>query len=429
MNEIEIIDNLINKTCKEIVKFSNEDGSFIFNKDPNINIPPFFDHTLVRTSEAIRILIYSQNIDYLPHINKSLLYCLNFNFSADTEINFLCSKLKVIRFLDNSFVKKRQKKIIDLILDKQCIGGYWGVFPDTYNLLNFSIVDPLYLYNSQKINASLLKLVKWFYMNRAKDKLGWGYNQNSEKSQNSYTANVLFSILRTNQNYNWEIIDEALDFLISNQNSDGGFSSSDTTINDQSTVYATSLSLICLLVLKADPFNSNVKKAFNFLIKHSLKSGGWGLIKSDKKIQIYTSYYATYALKLYKYFSENYFKSKFDFVDKTKDFNIFLFFEFENEINNGFKNSLVKFILNSNIYGSSLEATKRRKKIVDIFYKNGILEVGDVINLIKKYPKYKNITKKYHITLIKSDLDHLNKIGILVKHKNKYCLLGNFNIK
>ena len=266
-------------------------------------------------------------------------------------------------------------------------------------------------------------------MNRAKDKLGWGYNQNSEKSQNSYTANVLFSILRTNQNYNWEIIDEALDFLISNQNSDGGFSSSDTTINDQSTVYATSLSLICLLVLKADPFNSNVKKAFNFLIKHSLKSGGWGLIKSDKKIQIYTSYYATYALKLYKYFSENYFKSKFDFVDKTKDFNIFLFFEFENEINNGFKNSLVKFILNSNIYGSSLEATKRRKKIVDIFYKNGILEVGDVINLIKKYPKYKNITKKYHITLIKSDLDHLNKIGILVKHKNKYCLLGNFNIK
>ena len=71
MNEIEIIDNLINKTCKEIVKFSNEDGSFIFNKDPNINIPPFFDHTLVRTSEAIRILIYSQNIDYLPHINKS----------------------------------------------------------------------------------------------------------------------------------------------------------------------------------------------------------------------------------------------------------------------------------------------------------------------------------------------------------------------
>ncbi|MCD6476825.1 MAG: terpene cyclase/mutase family protein [Candidatus Aenigmarchaeota archaeon] len=404
---------LLERAGDYLVKEQKQDGSWEVKKVFH-NEPLDWQKDIVVISQNIRTLIMLNSHKYIKSINKGIYFCCKQEFNNNVPIIWNTSKLKLLKYL--SSMEEEKEKIFKIIMKNEN-GGYWYYFPKTFNLANYCAISSIYdMISSIKAN----QIKRWIIENKAKDKKGWGREEHSDKSSYAFTSNMIESLILLGEDPLSKDIQIASKFIKESQNKDGSWKNSNLT-STKSTTYATSLAALVVMITSDNPFNENIEKAIKYLLNSSHKNGGWPLIKGEKP-EYYSTYYVIRTLVFY-----NYLKEKWKYLRgmkiKPQRAAAFLFRGFEKYLKERFRILMLENTLNSNILGNTKQAKERRYDILKILA-NGPREIADIIDELKKNEKYSYLTKKYHITQIKFDLEHLKNLNLVGKHKYEYYAIS-----
>lgn len=417
-----IRENLI-KASKFLIKKQRKDGSWAATKTKH-NEPLDYQKNIVITSQCVQTLIHSPPHNSLNSIKNGIYFCSNFKLDSKDPVSWWASKLKALEYSDSLLYEKQKRKIVNYLCRSQK-AGYWYSFPRTFNLTNFYVVIALMNFDCDKY---LNKTRSWFLRNKAKDKIGWGKDNNSGTSKITFTSNVIIALIATGEDPLSKDLQTARKFIEKNQSKSGGWSSSKLTIK-KVTTYSTAISTLALMILSENPFNPKIKNGIKYLINSQSRNGGWPLIKG-KKADYYPTYYVTKTLAFYLYLKEEWNKSKTKTLRKSfkpQQVTAFLFNDFENYLKQRFLNSLYSDIINSKVLGTTKAAIKRRKEILKILSNEGSKEVAEILDSLKQNPYYAYINKKSHLTQIKSDVEFLKDLKLVNKIYQKYFIvIDNF---
>jgi len=411
------ITQALERTKEYLLNTQNEDGSWAATPDNEPKGPDYLQKPLVITAQVIDILIHL-NVEDKNKISKGIFFCYKEKIEDTDHIELLSYQLKVLSYANADYIKKKEKQLLKTILNRQHKDGFWPSFPKTSNLTNFIVTDTIVNYNC---NENLKKIKEWLLKNKSKDNLGWGWNEDSEKAQVSFTSNALITL----SNYNQEMkeLNSIIEFLEAKQNSDGGWPSSDFTYKNESTTYSTAL--VLWILLKKDLNNKKIEAGIKYLIKLQLPDGSWPL-KENGKSEYFTTCYVSKVLKYYLFLKE---KIKNENViillDNSKSkYNVinYLFKEFDENIRKEFLRLEINHIADK-ILATTSSAVKRRKTILLILDTDGEKDIAEIIDELKKIEGYKGLHKKSHIAQIKNDMDALTNLGLIDEYKRRYFLV------
>jgi len=422
--DIKQVSAALEKAASFLEKNQQPDGSWSIVGPFGHKEPPYYQKPIVLTPEAILTLILSKNRRYLPLVSKAINFCLKEEVTDQDHIDLWAWKAIALALSNTETCKKEHPKIIQFLEKHQAQEGYWPCFPSTYNLTNYSVILALHRIGRE---SALKKAKSWLLKNKAADGIGWGFNHESKESEVSFTGNVTFALLLAGQDPLSGDLQKVKDFLLSKQLADGGWPSSKATIADKSTVYSTAFVVTCLSILSENTSAKQIEKGLKFLLDAQNPDGGWPLTKKEKS-EFYTTYYASYALALYKYLKENLDSPKFSYLKEklpVQQLAQFLLLKFEEELTNWVRTATNEALADSNLIGSTFDAVMRRKDILRTLSKTIELTPAEIIDELKKDKKYEHLNKRSHITLIKNDLDYLRSLKLVFEQNNRYFIVAD----
>lgn len=417
---MDIISSLFNKATKYLVSKQSKDGSWkgysIQHKEPSV-----LQKEIVTTAESVLALNISaeySNDSAFDSINSGLFYCVNFDLGEKDPIEWWAFKLYALRNTNIPLAKKEIKKIKEHIASSQNKNGFWPTFPSTFNLLNNIAIRALM---GKGYNDVLRRSAKWFKKNMAKDGKGWGIDEKAEKSEVTFTSNVITSLIIAGVNPYEKFIQRARFFLKSEQCSNGGWPSSHFTVYEP-TIYSTAITIETLMLISDNPFDDNIEKGISFLINNVHKRGGWPLIPGENP-EIYTTYFAINTLYFYNFLKQRWNDEDIRFLRKfakTQHITSYLYREFDLHLKRRFAERNFYQMAGSRSLGSTSSAVERRRNIISILANEGPKDVSGIIDSLKKNKKYAYLNKKAYMTQIKLDLEYLRSIKIIHKKEHKY---------
>jgi prenyltransferase beta subunit len=406
----------------------NSDGSWSEGREHGE--PPQYRKAIVTSCNALEgIGLVLESNCIAPH-SKGVNYVLNGQLTAEDAIDLWAMKLLGLRFVKTDLVVKEKEKILKFLLSKQNPKGFWPSFPSTYNLTNYVVVRSIH--NNISAAKNLQRIRSWLKKTKAKDGEGWGFNDQSEESEPSYTCNVVQALILAGENPLSKELQDARKFLERKQFPDGGWPSSKTTVADKPTIYGTAIAALSMLFLSDDINSKPIKNGIRFLLETQRPDGGWPMLKTNDESHIYITTYAMQALSFYQYLAE---KINSPLVQALKqklsnqEIVRILWDEYEMQLGENVQNAIFRSILRSNILGSTAEAVRRREEILKILSAQGELGVAGIIDELKKDKRYANLNKRAHMTLVKNDADYLRSINLVFEQNNKYFTVMNFNSK
>ncbi len=384
--------------------------------------PPYYQKKIVLTAQAISVLVLSESKN-LKAIQKGLRFCINEELNNNDVIDLWAWKSIALGFSNTKIARDKMAKVDNYILSKQDPKGFWPNYPITNNLSNKIVVSAF----RNKIYDKSLKLIKsWFLNNKAKDGIGWGFNSLSNKSEITFTNNVLLALFILGLNPDNKDLRKILDFIFKKQRKDGGWPSSKMTISNKSTCYSTSLSLASLLCLRGECKETD--RAIKFLLDMQNEDGGWPFVKGEES-KIYVTYYVARTLSFYLYLKKMHRTSKIRFLKNymsVSQINTFLFSEFDDAVIKDFRKSMFEAILNSRTLGVTKKAIDRRVNILRLLNERGDMDIAEIIDALKEFPEYSYLNKKSHMTQIKLDVEYLRDMNLLNVQDYRYYLIYNF---
>lgn len=414
------IENLFKKATSYLIRKQRKDGSWkgyaIQHKEPSV-----LQKEIVTTAEGVLALNISADFSddsAFDSINSGLFYCINFDLGEKDPIEWWAFKLYALRNTNIPLAQKEIKKIRKHIASTQSKDGFWPTFPSTFNLLNNIAIRALM---GSEYNDVLQKSASWFKRSMAKDGVGWGIDDKSEKSEVTFTSNVITSLVISGVDPSEKFIQKSKKFLEEKQYKNGGWPSSRFTVH-KPTIYSTAITLETLMLISDNPFSNVIKKGISFLVKNSYKGGGWPLLPGEKP-EIYTTYFAINTLYFYDFLRQRWNDEDVVFLRKfTKPQHItsYLYREFDLHLRRRFAERNFYQIAGSRSLGSTISAIKRRRRIISILANEGPKDVSEVIDSLRKIKDYSYLNKKAHMTQIKLDLEYLRSIRIIHKKGHKY---------
>ncbi|MBD3204623.1 hypothetical protein GF327_10110 [Candidatus Woesearchaeota archaeon] len=411
---------ILKEVSRCISKSQEKDGSWRLNKKITTTGPGNYHHEIVLTSLAANTLLLAAPEKYGKNIEKAIAFCEKYEFDNNTDLVILSYLLKTIRISNTEYSEKLKKKITKIIYEKQA-KGFWPDFPETSILKNYTIISSLE--NPEK-NAK--KTLEWLKSSRAKDKKGWGLKPNSESSEISFTANAILSAIYLGEDPSAKYIQNAASFLKKLQLKNSGWPSSKYTDPDKATIYSTSVVILALMLTQSEEVSDSIQKGINYIEDARIEGSGWGLFKKDKIEQNYTTYYSVLVLSYYHYFVERLadedFRKIYDCLAKKQAVNIYLYKQFLRVQKYSFLEGIFKEPFSSSLLGTTSDSIKRRKDILKILSSVVFSDASEMVDLLKEHKKYEDLSKRYHMTLVKNDLLYLNSLNICGKEKDKYYL-------
>jgi hypothetical protein len=191
---------------------------------------------------------------------------------------------------------------------------------------------------------------------------------------------------------------------------------------EKPTTYATAIAVVALMLASDEPVNKKVENGIAFLVKAVSKNGGWQLVKGEEP-RFYTTYYTAHTIALYKYMKHMWDKPEILLLRKQlkpQQVSAYLFNSFLSYLKKKLKIIVLLDSLNSKALGTTSKAVERRKEMLRILAKGGVMDIAAIIDELKKLPDYAGLSKKSHITQIKSDLEYLRDIHLVSKTKYEY---------
>ena len=412
------IQTALDKTASYLIETQTPEGYWYTEANGESKGPEYLQKPIVITSEVIDALIHLQ-IQDTSAITKGIFYCYKEKIEDTDTIELLAYQLKALSYSDAHYLEKKAKHLLKTILNRQNKNGYWPSFPKTSNLTNYLVVQSIVSYN---LKENLDKMSEWLLSHRAKDKIGWGLNEDAEKTQVSFTANVLLTLLNLKNNNN---LKEQIKFLESRQMKDGGWPSSDLTYPQESTTYATAL--VCLILMKTSQSlnNKNIEAGIKFLLGTQLENGSWPLKNGDARGEYFTTCYVSKTLKCYQHLKQKLQEENtsilFGSIENKSLLINYLLQEFENNVKNEYLES--KYNIIEKILATTSNAVKRRKIILNILENEGEKDTADIIDALKRLEGYKGLHKRSHLAQIKNDMDALLNLGFIEEKNRKYYLV------
>ncbi len=406
----------LSKAKAYLLSKQNEEG-YWSSVIKDIKGPEHLQKPIAITSQVIDALIYL-NLENVSPIDQGIFYCYKEKVEDTDSIDLLSMQLNALSYSNAPFIEKKAKHLLKVIINRQNKEGFWPSFPKTSNLTNFLVIESIKKYDTKE---SLKKIKTWLVNNKAKDGLGWGINEDSDKSQVSFTADASLILLNSNESPN------VIKFLESKQSKDGGWPSSDLTYPVESTIYATAL--VCLVLIKTDINNKALESGINFLVNSQLQDGSWPLKKGDTEGVEFATCLAIKTLVYYNYIKEKLKENNIiELIEKTNKQNVinYLLKEFENNKRKEFLDVNFNKILDK-ILATTSQAVKRRKIILNILENDGEKDTANIIDELKKIEGYKGLHKKSHLAQIKNDMDALVNLELVEEHGRRYFLVKKIN--
>ena len=417
-----MFEDIFEKAAESICKIQKKDGSWELEAVRHEQ-PRDYLKQLVLTSQATQTLILTGSKKAIPSINKGFFYCLDYELEPNDPLVFWIWKLRILKyFKDIEKVKKETTEMTKHIVSKQK-SGYWPAFPTTFNLTNFNALIAIH----DMCEPSILeKSRKWFLKNKAKDKIGWGKDEEEKDSWTTFTSNVATALILSGEDPLSKDLTKVCTYLEKKMLKNGSWASTKYTTKEP-TIYATSVATVALMLLSENPFNEKVEKGVEFLKKTQLKNGGWPLVKGGK-MEIYTTFYAVYTLAFYRHLKNEMSTNSVKMFSKklkTQRVVAFLFKRFEKRMKEELNKNYLGALFSSKMLGSTLNAVSRRKDILNVLNTKGPKDVAAVIDELKKQDKYSDMNKRHHITQVKSDLEYLRSIKVVDKIHDLYYIVFN----
>lgn len=423
MAEIEKIRKSIAKAVKAFTSVQGENGGWSA-KEMQYREPHELQKDLIVTSQNIRSLIFAENPKSARAICRGIHFCADLELDPKDSFVLWAEQLRTLNLSNTKLYEKKKEKIINFLCESQK-SGYWHNFPRTFNLTNKFVIESLVGLNC---HDTLTKSRKWFKEHKAKDNLGWGKDDEAEKSETTFTSNVIVSSILTGADPLEEYLQTAKQFLEKQQNKDGSWNSSSLTIAEP-TPYAASIATLSLMLLSDNPFNERVEKGIQFLLDSQTAAGGWPLTPKEKT-EFYVTYYAIHTLAFYAHLKENWENEKIESLRKylkPQQISSFTYQNFLTEYpKQKFKDLIHQDVLCSKAIGVTAGAIKRRLDILKILGEQGKLEIAEIIDALKKDSKYEFLNKKAHMTQIKSDIEYLREVNLVHRIDNKYFVVFDF---
>ena len=421
MNSLEKrIEFTLEKTTNYLIKKQSPYGDWP-EIAPEHNEPLTFYKDIVLTSQAIQTLVVNPSKDSIESIAKGMQFVYNYELNKSDALDWWALKLMTLKYSNNPSYEKKCNSIIRY-LSKLQKDGYWYIYPSTRNVTNFVILLALKGYN---LNKLFEKSRNWFARNMAKDGKGWGDTDKVKTSFESFTSNVIIAAIASGENPLAKHIQKGKKFLEEAQAKDGGWKSSVFTTR-KTTTYATAIATLALMLTSKNPFNDNITRGIEYLLKHMNKNGGWKVIDSDKHIYFHTTWLTSYTLSFYKYVLERWNSPKIVSLRRSLEpqkVTAYLFLGYEDYIKMKLMNTALKNTVDSKVLGTTINAIDRRRKIIEILKDGKLRDIAAIIDELRKYKEYSYLNKKHHMTQIKSDVEFLRNIKLITQIGHEYTVV------
>jgi hypothetical protein len=383
--------------------------------------PPFYQKPIVITSEAIQALAIFADKEKVPAISRGLNFLFREEIAEKDPIDMCSWKSLALRYSNTPVAGREIKKLSAQIASEQTRNGCWRTYPTTFNLTNHYCILAL---SGCGYEENLEKARKWFINARAKDKLGWGFDNLAEDSEVSFTCNVALALLSIGENPLCPELQAARKFLEDRQFRDGGWPSSKMTVATKSTTYATALALLTLMHLVENPFSPKIDAGIKFLLDSQAEEGFWPLIPGEKKFDVYPNLYVIQALSFYLFLLEKLRSPEIELLkqklERPQYLTLYLAKEFDRHLKMKFNEAVINNITDSRVLGITPNAIERRKEILRALYETGELEPAQIIDELKKLPRYQILKKKSHLTQIKADIEYLRLMNAIYENEGRY---------
>ncbi len=412
--------NALSKVKDFLMQTQGEDGAWnvggVIHNEPSV-----FVSESVLTAQAVLTLNMIGGLDTVKCIRRGLRFCYE-NGGLNDPIEILSFRSIALSLSDKSYLRSEATRLASKLSSLQ-VGGYWRVFPYTFNATNYCAVSSLYFVDRKKFRPHLNKSKIWFMKSMAKDRFGWDAGGKSENSQVSFTSNVVVSLIKCGVDPMNKKLENVRTFLEESQNKDGGWGASQYTVTGSNN-YSTAFTTLALMLLSSED-SPHVRRGIKYLLDN-MSSKGWSWKKREKP-RYNITYYATKALSFYLYLHDR--KTDLKECDIYEGFddprlNAFLYHDFKTWEKQRFRDLNLAVLTDLKALGSTSRAIRRRKDILQILSKKGDLDPAQVIDELKQKDDYYSfLSKKYHITQIKNDLEHLKDIGLVERKRTKYFVV------
>jgi len=407
----EQIKSAIEKSCDFLLNSQEKDGSWITEATDTWYI--LYQHPIILTSEAIQALIFAIKPQYIPNIQRGLYYCLQNKPSDKEDIDIHAWRLMALNFSDSPIFVGERMKIRDLICSQQTKQGYWIRFPATTMLTNFSVVSAIKNY---PVDKEFSTIKEWLVKNKAKDGFGWGFEPGEKESRDSSTAEAILTLLYCGEPPTSEVIQKARKYLESTQFDDGYWH----RFRDKSkkSVHVTATCVLALMLTSENPFSKHVENGIKFILSTQTE-GGYYLRKA-----VHVIYYVHFLLNFYMFLKNMWnlipVKTLREGTQHPQNVTLYLFRKFDKEVEQRLNRAIYSSVVNSQMLGTTSRAVKRRIDILKILNEQGAKTTAEIIDSLKQLEQYKSLSKKSHLTQIKSDVDFLRHLKLINEHRHKF---------
>ncbi|MBT7902425.1 terpene cyclase/mutase family protein [Candidatus Woesearchaeota archaeon] len=411
------IKKALSNAQNHILNEQSENGSWNLKQGSKINGPEFYFSPIIVTALAIKSLVLLK-IRTPEQINKGIYFLYSQKLDNTTLVDLFAYQLAGLQYSNCPIIEKKKNKILNIILNKQDSKGFWPSFPKTSNLTNFCVVSTLKKFIC---DGALTKMKQWLLKNKAKDNIGWGFNENSTQSQVSFTAGAIRVLLYCGEKHSSNEIIIAKKFILENQLPCGGWHSSDLTHSDSATSYGTASTLVALMLCMNNPINEKIEKGIKCLLNMQNKDGGWPLTHGEES-QMYTTFYAIQALTYFVYLQDELKKKELKNIletDLCPEFTHYLLARFSEDLKTRYKNSYKNLLVEKSI-ATTKQAAKRRFQILKILEEKGALDTAEIIDELKQDAEYRHLHKRSHIAQIKNDVVAMMNLGLIYEERRKY---------
>lgn len=368
-----------------LLEKQSPNGGWLIRKKKDYEPTPYF-RSLMKTAEAAMALFYN-GVEYKAFA-RGVKYILKTPVDIHDYSELKATLARLLSILNSQHIRKRTNTLISLLLNT--LGE---IYEPLEVLGTYLVVDGVWWAIGKKEKEEIIQKI---LEGKAKDNKGWGARFNDKRSEPTFTANALLSLFRLGLKP--EELEKEIEALIS-MGKNGLWCNSRLTVR-KFTTYATALGAKILMLTGKD-----VSRSVEFLRDARNKDGGWPLVPGEES-QIYTTYYVSELLWFHKMAQKfgtwNVFKNQLEYE------RLWLY------------RFLAESILGGKAMGSTRKAVERRKLIVEILSKSP-MDAARVIDELKA--RGLNLNKKYHMTQIKVDLEHLRDLGIVAKEGYTYYLI------
>ena len=300
-----MVKNDISKALEQAKQYlltkQNTDGSWTYEDALEIQGPEHLHRPLFLTSMALNTLLLIAP-KKTESISKAIHFVQNQELDPKDHVDLVASQLWGIKASNTTLADKKKSELLSMILKRRSKEGIWREFSGASNLTLYGVMLGI---RNLVCEEEYSQIRKWLLTHKAKDGIGWGFDENYETTQVSFSTNAMLTLLYAGEDPLCKDIQQAKEFLLTNHlGKDEGWPSSALTIPKESTTYGTALSVITLLHTHEDLYDKRIVSGVKWLLETQLPDGSWPLRRDGQGGEFYTTYYSIKALRYYNYIQE-----------------------------------------------------------------------------------------------------------------------------